>query len=119
MHAKGIAAGALGGFEADSGRISRAIELSTEHAEIYQAMLKTAPTNAAAWNNLGVAYAASAGYLSDMGRFAESRDMMLAAASVGDKMPTSARPRSTWCTGSPTWRRSKLRWATKPRPARR
>jgi tetratricopeptide (TPR) repeat protein len=88
MHAKGIAAGSLGGFEADSGRISRAIELSTEHAEIYQAMLKTAPTNAAAWNNLGVAYAATASYLSDMGRFAESRDMSRAAASVGDKMPS-------------------------------
>ena len=87
MSTKAISAGALGELEANDGRIGRAIELSAEHAEIYQAMLKTAPTMAAARNNLGVAYGDTAGYLFDAGRLEEARDMTRAAASVGDKMP--------------------------------
>jgi tetratricopeptide (TPR) repeat protein len=86
MHTKGIAAGSLGQLEAQNGRIGRALEFSAEHAALYEAMLKTAPTNAAAWNNLAVAYQAQSGYLWDLGRFAESRDMTSAAAGVGDKM---------------------------------
>jgi tetratricopeptide (TPR) repeat protein len=86
MHTKGVAAGALGEFEASEGRLESALEFSAEHAAIYEAVLKTAPTNAAAWNNLGVAYQASSGYLRDLGRFEEARDRLRAATGVGDKM---------------------------------
>lgn len=86
MHTKGVAAGALGEFEADEGRLGRALEFSAEHAAIYEAVLKTAPTNAAARNNLAVAYSDSANYLWDQGKFAESRDRLRAAAGVTDKM---------------------------------
>ena len=87
MNTKGTAAGSLGELEANDGRIGRAIELSAEQAEIFKAMLKTAPTMAAARNNLGVAYGDTSGYLFDAGRLEEARDMTRAAASVGDKMP--------------------------------
>jgi tetratricopeptide (TPR) repeat protein len=87
MSTKAISAGALGELEANDGRIGRAVELSAEHAEIYQAMLKTAPNMAAARNNLGVAYSAKSGYLLDAGRLEEARDMLRAAVGVGEKMP--------------------------------
>lgn len=86
MHTKGVAAGQLGVLEADEGRVDRALEFSAEHAAIYEAVLKTAPTNAAAWNNLAVAYSARSRYLQDLGRFEEALDMVRAAAGVGDKM---------------------------------